>query len=632
MFNTIKRRAKSNYYMEKLVLYRDDMKNTWTVLNDVIKRSKKTHSLPSNFIINDHLSSNNVEIAEGFNNYFVHIGKSTSDSMTTPSSSFRRHLTGHHPLNFFLGPVIPADLISTSQKLKSKCSEGQDHISTKLMKKSICEISVPLAHIFNLSFSTGIVPDQMKIAKVIPIFKNGNAQLVTNYRPISILPAFSKLLEKVVYTRAYNFINNNDIFYTHQYGFRKKHSTTHPVIQLIKAVVEANDKSTKDVTVATFLDLSKAFDTVSHEILLAKLSHYGIRGIANDWFRSYLTNRHQFTHLNGTSSMVREIVCGVPQGSILGPLLFLVYVNDIKSASNLTTFCFADDTTVLASGPDVVTLIGSVNSELHSLSVWLRENRLALNVGKTRCLIISPTGHGIDPDVSVTIDGQLVSRVSRSEVGENSTKFLGIHLDERLSWQNHIAEICKKLAKTLFAINMAKNSLPTVALITLYHALIESQIIYGIAVWGNSPGVGKIEKIQKQAMRIVYKMPYRAHSDPLFKASHILKVKDLYTLNVSLLGFDYKHNLLPKSFYNFYPSITRSMSTRQVNNIASKTPRTTFSASSIYHMIPRVWNDQSNNLKGEGIRSRFKNTCKDKFINCYSDIVHCDNPFCRQCA
>ena len=336
--------------------------------------------------------------------------------------------------------MLPCDLISLARTIKPKSTEGHDGISNKIMKLSIEEISVPLSHVFNLSMSSGVVPRQMKIAKVTPIHKNGNHQILANYRPISILPALSKLLEKVVYSRLYRFLENNDLLFNDQYGFRKKHSTMHPILKLLKHTTDSNDTRTKDITVATFLDLSKAFDSVSHNILLYKLNYYGIRGIANEWFKDYLTGRQQYTEANNVLSDIKDIECGVPQGSILGPLLFLIYVNDLEKSTTLPILTLADDTTILASGNNIDDVTVKLNSELRNVANWLSHNRLLLNIDKSRFMVLAPPNTRTSTNSIVHINNISVKRVSKSNPGDKSVKFLGLHLDENLTWQYHIEE------------------------------------------------------------------------------------------------------------------------------------------------------------------------------------------------
>ena len=282
---------------------------------------------------------------------------------------------------------------SYASKLKSSTSQGFDSISMLTIKSTIQEVATPLAHIVNNSFLSGIVPDDMKIAKIAPIHKSGNTKILNNHRPISILPAFSKLLEKLVCNRLVQFIENKNLLYQHQYGFREKHSTIHPVLQLLKDISNANDKTTKDITLAVFLDLSKAFDTISHTILLRKLEYYGIRGVCNAWFMNHLTNRKQYTEIHGTKSTLLDITTGVPQGSILGPILFLLYVNDMYTCTTLKRLCFADDTTAYLSGPKTTDVINNVNIQLKCLFDWLCCNKLSLNVTKTYYSFFRPTSN-----------------------------------------------------------------------------------------------------------------------------------------------------------------------------------------------------------------------------------------------
>ena len=245
--------------------------------------------------------------------------------------------------------------------------------------KNVAEgIMLPLVHIYNLSMMNGSVPMSMKIAKVVPIFKKGDPKLVTNYRPISLLTSFSKILEKLIYTRTVKFLNHSKIFSNFQFGFREKHTTTHAVLHFVDKISSALDNHMH--TVGIFLDYSKAFDTVDHEILLYKLSHYGVRGTALNWFRSYLPDRRQFVSLDGFVSEMQNVTCGVPQGSLLGPLLFILYINDFQYSSDVLSFIlFADDSNIFFSHKNPKVLLQTVNLELCNITAWIRANKLSLN-------------------------------------------------------------------------------------------------------------------------------------------------------------------------------------------------------------------------------------------------------------
>lgn len=589
------------------------MKSCWKTLNEIIKKSTTKKSLPSHFIINNNLTSNQQEIANGFNNFLVKIGKSISDNMEQVNSHYSRHLKGKQTKNFFLGPITPGDIINTASKLKPKQSTGQDNISNKLLKNTIEEISVPLTHIFNLSLETGTVPDEMKIAKVIPIFKKGNVQNLNNYRPISLLPVISKLLERIVYNQLTRFITDNNTLYKHQYGFRKKHSTAHPILQLIKSITTLNDKPSKDLTIATFLDLSKAFDTVSHHILL--------------------TNRKQYVQIDSQTSDIKQVICGVPQGSILGPLLFLLYINDLSNSTSLNLLSFADDTTVYSSGQNIEDITILLNSELEKIYIWLLENKLSINIEKTKFMIFSPNGRTKFQNIPVhiQINHKQIIRCG-TDCNEKTVTFLGVKFDEHLSWKEHVSSVAQKVSRTLFALNSVKNVLPRSALITLYHTLIESHINYNLLAWGNSSAVSRLEKLQKQSIRIIFNKPYRAHTEPLFKQAQILKIKDKYELDISQFGFSYIHMSLPLSFVNFFPPRPTRASSRTVNYLYSHRPRTNFSSSSVYHMIPTIWNNLPNEQKSLSCKNTFKNAIKTLKLQQYNrHVLFCNNPNCIDC-
>ena len=240
-----------------------------------------------------------------------------------------------------------------------------------------------MADLFNLSFTTGVFPSVLKTAKVVPVFKKDSKLDYSNYHPISLLSNIEKILEKLMYKRLYTFLNKNNVIYNLQFGFRQQYSTSHALINITENIRKALDDG--NISCGVFVDLQKAFDTVDHQILLAKLNHYGIRGVSNDWFKSYLSNRSQYVSINGYNSGLAAINCGVPQGSVLGPLLFLLYINDLNQAIK---FCkvhhFADDTNLLCLGNSIKKLNKLVNADLKRLVNWLNANKISLNVKKLK--------------------------------------------------------------------------------------------------------------------------------------------------------------------------------------------------------------------------------------------------------
>ena len=300
--------------------------------------------------------------------------------------------------------------IDVSKSFQSRKAPGYDKVSMSLIKQCISFISRPLVHIINRSFECGIVPDQMKIARVIPLYTAGDYHVLVNYRPIFNSPSFSKYLERIFYNRLINFIDQFDILTTNPYGFRKGYSTSLALISLTNNISAAMDR--KEYCIGIFLDLSKAFDAVNHSILLRKLQHYGIRGVALKWMNSYLSNRFQFVQYNEYQSVSEQICCGVPQGSILGPLLFLLYVNDIVNVSSvLHLILFCDDTSIFYSHSDLSYLVHQFNRQLQALSIWFKANKFSLNVDKTKFVLFRPRQRKCNFDINLCIDGRQIMQV-----------------------------------------------------------------------------------------------------------------------------------------------------------------------------------------------------------------------------
>ena len=251
-----------------------------------------------------------------------------ADKIPPAQHSYKWYMKSKRNLrSMYMIPTESDEISKIIKSLKTKKSTGHDNISITMLKSLHSELSKPLASIINMSLVKGIIPNTMKLAKVIPIYKAKNKELFTNYRPISLLPVISKIPENIVHNRLYSFLTKCDILYAGQYGFRPKHSTINAITQFSHNILSSIDA--RQQSIAVYLDLSKAFDTIDHSILLKKLEHYGIRGIALEWFKSYLTEREQFVRYKCVDSKVLTISCGVPQGSVLGPLLFILYSNDI---------------------------------------------------------------------------------------------------------------------------------------------------------------------------------------------------------------------------------------------------------------------------------------------------------------
>ena len=303
-YNCLKRTMKQKYYHDLLTKYKRDCRKTWGVLKSLVAKHNDKSNVCNSFLIDGQEISNPTDISNKFCDYFTNVGKLLSDNIPRAKHNFNVYmdklcLPGNK--NFFLIPTDPLEIYKIISALKTKKSSGHDGINAILIKEITNEISEPLSHIINTSLTTGIVPNDMKIAKVIPIYKSKEKNLMKNYRPISLLPSISKILEKVMYKRLYSFVN--EYLFVSQYGFRSKHSTIHAVTEFYTDVIRSFED--KKVTLATFLDLSKAFDTIDHKILLKKLEFYGIHGIALNWFKSYLSNRSQYVQFSE-----KKIKCG----------------------------------------------------------------------------------------------------------------------------------------------------------------------------------------------------------------------------------------------------------------------------------------------------------------------------------
>jgi len=447
---------------------------------------------------------------------------------------------------------------------------------------------------------------------------------------------FSKLLERIVYDKLMQFLIAKNILYKHQYGFRPKHSTTHPIIHLLNHCATSMSKSDPESTLAVLCDLSKAFDVINHDILLKKMHNYGIRGIAHEWFESYLSDRQQFVEMDGNTSEKVPIRIGVPQGSILGPLLYLIYVNDIGNSCMGNILSFADDTTLFMSHSNLKELHANANILTNDLYQWFCSNRLSLNASKTKYIVLRPKHMREDLSrYSIQIDNTKLVRIG-NDCEEQSTKFLGIHIDENLTWKQHIDAVKKKVTSALFAIKQVKNVLPLDSLRTLYLALIQSHLSYGITAWGcaDKNVLRPLMLVQKRAIRVINNASYYSHTGPKFKKTKILKLDDLFTYQSLLFVHDYLSNKLPNSFNGCFPSnsdMPNSRTTRQSRLLHIPKYKSKFSQRQPIAFLPTLWNKWARLIPEKASRSQAKRLIKSTLLQGYPYIVRCNNIRCLEC-
>jgi hypothetical protein len=435
----------------------------------------------------------------------------------------------------FLWPINETELINIVTCMPAKLSCGFDEIPIKVIKSIINSISIPLTKIFNKSFLTGSFPNLLKIAKVCPIYKQGDKNELKNYRPISLLPSFAKILEKLMHARLLSFLQTNNVINSSQHGFQPNKSTSSAIADALHVITSALDK--KLINIALFVDVSKAFDSLDHSILIKKLEHYGIRGLALQWFISYLSNRYQYTIINRHCSDYRLLVSGVPQGSVLGPILYLLYVNDIFNVSKIVkTVLYADDTVLIVSCKTLHDVLELARVESNNFSMWFSDNLLALNASKTNFMLFgSKTDVANCPDV-LHFDVHYVCRV-------NHICYLGLVIDSNLTWKQHIQCVNDKMSKGLAIMKKCSHFLPSSSLLQLYYAFFYSYMHYCIEFWGFAckQYLHPVLIMQKRAIRLIAGADFHEHCLPIARRLGILMLNDICKYCILMLVFKVLH-------------------------------------------------------------------------------------------
>lgn len=536
----LKRDAQAKYYKDRFEKCQGDLKKCWKVVNEM-RHKKRSISFPNYIEVNQQLITDRRAIVNQFNDYFVNIAKKLNDSKPeTDFKDFSAFLKNRVEETIFLNEIESCEIDSIIAKLNPNKSSDMSPRVLKLFRTAISPI---FSILFNNCMNSGTFPDMLKIAKVIPLHKGGEINDITNYRPISLLPVFSKIFEKLLHKRISDFFEKHNVIYKKQFGFQKRHSTVHALNTAITQVI--NSLNSNQTVFGIFLDFSKAFDTVKHDILLSKLEHYGIRGKALNLFQSYLSNRKQLVINSDIESTLLDIKDGVPQGSVLGPIFFLLYINDLifsqctcntrKSCSSncldvASFILFADDTNLFVKGNSIREAIEKSDLILSRLKKYLQANFLHINVSKSKFIHFQSPRKTTSP----LFDGPKYDSIPLQCT--ESIKFLGVTIDHKLSWKKHITYVCNKTRSSIAQLYNMRNVIPKNLKVSVYNAIVNSQFSYAISVWGGyatSDSLQPIFLLQKKSLRNLFCIKkeskyIRGHTKSTFLKHRILTVYNIY--------------------------------------------------------------------------------------------------------
>ena len=606
--------SKRSYYSSYFFKNVNDPKQIWNGIKEIVHFNLKINQIFFKITQNDVDITDPKLVANAFNNYFTKLGNNLAEQIPNVHKSPMDYLKSPLTNSFYIFPVTINEIQNEISSLKSGKVTGPFSIPISIMKILKDEISKPLEILFNLSFSLGIVPNGLKLANVIPVYKKGAFTSLSNYRPISLLSVFNKLLEKLICKRLLNVLDKNDVFCDKQFGFRAKHSTDYAVLNIIDKILTAIDNS--KFSCGIFLDFSKAFDTVNHEILIKKLEYDGIRGVAKNWFISYLTNRRQIVTINNVTSDIMPLSCGIPQGSVLGPILFLLYINDFHLCSSLFDIhLFADDANLFYYHEDISALQRNINSELSRVHTWLCSNKLSLNIEKSNYVIFHSPQKKFVFNFVLQMNGKKLKK-------ENCIKYLDIFIDSNLSWKPHVEYIVKKVRRSIGILYKIRYYVDVQILIQLYYALIHPFLIYGIISWGNTYHISlqPLFILQKKTMRLITFSRFDEHSSFLFKNLNILKLHYLVKFETALFMFKFHNQLLPQVFCSYFSPITQihNYNTRSAMNQFYYIPRvrTNYGKFKMRFQGSKVWNSIDDSIKSANFR-QFKKMLKSQLIEEY---------------
>ena len=585
ILNGLIRDAKKAYIQNELEINKNNPKKMWDTLLSYSRGKKQGNCFPDSFLSEDGDSiDSHLDVADKFNKFFSSIGADLQQNIPhcteSPLTSVQHSTETINNIN----PTSPDELEKLIKEMKN-VGGGVDGINSKIFKASYKVILVKLVHFINICLLRGVFPSQLKVAVIKPIYKSGGNKHFSNYRPISILPYISKILEKVIYLRLVTHFENCNVISANQFGFRKHLSTYMPLLLLQDKITKAFEKN--NLICGIYLDLKKAFDTVDHEILTLKLQAYGITDTALTIIKSYLSNRFQCVEYLTTRSPLCPINIGVPQGSILGPLLFIIYINDLPNiCSHSSCLLYADDTALFFESETQTDLQSKIELDLPAICKWFQINKLTLNATKTYCQLYNNSKSNVN--ISVELNGTHIDFV-------NTVKYLGMYVDVDMKWKSHINHISKIVSRNIGIMNRSKFFLDQKHLFLLYNALVLPYLNYCCLIWGLSSDtlLKPLEILQKKAVRIIDNQQPRSHSLPIFRRLNILKVQDIARQQIIVVLFRTLFESVPAEISSLFTLCQfNERASRAVKHFEEMFTAKLYRTRTISWLGPRLWNSK----------------------------------------
>ena len=604
------RKARRDFYAKIISGNQGDAKKTWQCIQN-LDGSKAQH-FPS--VVNDKNGAavlGDINIASVFNHHFSNICKASETSESVDSTDFSRVLTNfissrkNESDKFTIPLLTEGFVLKQLQRLQITKARGIDNLSPFFLKQSAEIITPTLTKLFNRSIETGIFPDVWKIAKVTPLHKKGPRNDVNNYRPISVLCSLSKIIERHVHDTLYSYLSKYNLIYEGQSGFRPNHSCITALTRMTDRWLAALDSG--QMVGATFIDLRKAFDSVNHEILLKKLIMYGCSPAAISWFASYLSGRTQLVNFKGSLSDREEIDKGVPQGSIIGPLLFIVFVNDIHlHLKECETDLYADDTSLYTVGDTLVNIKDKLQRSMDIVCRWCECNDLKINVGKTTCMLIATRqrrSHLQESSLNISVNGQSVPMCEVQRV-------LGININQDFNWGQQISSLCQSINYRLYILRRIQHFLPMNTRTAFCNAYILPSIDYCSTIWGGTSvkNLEKVGRLQKRAARLIFN-DYSSRSNTLFRRLNWLPVMHRIEHNKAVLVYKCMNNLLPEymnEMFTVQSSSRYTLRSETRGNLVIPKATTNLFKQSLQYSGPKIWNDLPVTLRNSESLATFK--------------------------